>query len=237
MIDSPRDYKASDIQNIFNTIAPVYDRLNNDLSFGLHWVWKQMVVDWTDPSPGSTYLDLCCGSGDISQLLAKKLGRNGQVYGVDFAKSQLENAANRANQVYLPSSIKWVEGDALDLPFEDDFFHGITMGYGLRNVVDIPRCLSEIYRVLRVGGKAGILDFHQPKNPLVRSFQQWYLSNIVIPSAKGLNMTSEYGYIIPSLEKFPSGDRQVELGIKAGFNKAHHYLIAGGIMGILVLEK
>jgi demethylphylloquinol methyltransferase len=231
-------YTSTDIQAIFNRIAPVYDQLNNDLSFGIHWVWKQMAVSWSGAKPGATCLDLCCGSGDLSQLLAKQVGTVGKVIGADFAPAQLANAATKIADIYPNlDQIEWVEADALDLPFADDYFDAATMGYGLRNVTDIPRCLTELHRVLKADAKVAILDFHRPSGQLIRRFQQWYLDTIVVPKASQLGMTDEYAYLNPSLDRFPTGREQVALGLAAGFSCATHYPIAGGMMGILVLTK
>ncbi len=232
------NYTSTDIQSIFNRIAPVYDRLNNDLSFGIHWVWKQMTVSWTGAKTGDTCLDICCGSGDITQLMAKQVGATGTVIGADFAPAQLANAAAKITNIY-PSltQINWVEADALDLPFADGYFDAATMGYGLRNVTDIPCCLAELHRVLKVNGKVSILDFHRPSGKLIRRFQQWYLDAIVVPKASQLGLTDEYAYLNPSLDRFPTGSEQVALGLAAGFSQAIHYPISGGMMGVLVLTK
>ncbi|WP_310426552.1 bifunctional demethylmenaquinone methyltransferase/2-methoxy-6-polyprenyl-1,4-benzoquinol methylase UbiE [Chamaesiphon sp. VAR_48_metabat_135_sub] len=232
------NYTSTDIQAIFNRIAPVYDRLNNDLSLGIHWVWKQMTVSWSGAKSGDTCLDLCCGSGDITQLMAKQVGAKGTVIGADFAPAQLENAAARIADIYPPLDwINWVEADALNLPFADNYFDAATMGYGLRNVTDIPRCLAELHRVLKPNAKVAILDFHRPNSNLVRRFQQWYLAAIVVPKAAQLGMTDEYAYLNPSLDRFPTGREQVQLGLDAGFSHATHYPIASGMMGVLVLTK
>jgi demethylphylloquinol methyltransferase len=232
------NYTSTDIQAIFNRIAPVYDRLNNDLSLGIHWVWKQMTVDWSGAKSGDICLDLCCGSGDLTQLLAKRVGNVGTVIGADFAPAQLENAATRIATIYPPlDRIEWVEADALTLPFGDNYFDAATMGYGLRNVTDIPRCLQELHRVLKPGSKVAILDFHRPDNDLIRRFQQWYLEAIVVPKATQLGMMAEYAYLNPSLDRFPTGREQVQLGLAAGFSQAIHYPIAVGMMGVLVLTK
>jgi demethylphylloquinol methyltransferase len=232
------NHTATDIQAIFNRIAPVYDRLNNDLSLGMHWVWKQMTVSWSGAKPGDTCLDLCCGSGDLTQLLAKQVRPTGTVIGADFAPAQLEQAAARIASVYPPiNCIDWVEADALNLPFADNYFDAATMGYGLRNVTDIPRCLAELHRVLKTDAKVAILDFHRPDNNLVRRFQQWYLDEIVVPKASQLGMMNEYAYLNPSLDRFPTGAEQVKLGLAAGFSHATHYPIASGMMGVLVLTK
>jgi demethylphylloquinol methyltransferase len=232
------NYTSTDIQAIFNRIAPVYDRLNNDLSLGIHWVWKQMTVSWSGAKSGDTCLDLCCGSGDITQLLAKQVRSTGNVIGADFASAQLVIAAERITSIYPPlNSISWVEADALNLPFADNYFDAATMGYGLRNVTDIPRCLAELHRVLKTDAKVAILDFHRPSNNLVRQFQQWYLDKIVVPKATQLGMMDEYAYLNPSLDRFPTGSEQVKLGLAAGFSHATHYPIASGMMGVLVLTK
>jgi demethylphylloquinol methyltransferase len=232
------NYTSTDIQAIFNRIAPVYDRLNNDLSLGIHWVWKQMTVSWSGAKSGNTCLDLCCGSGDLTQLMAKQVGTTGTVIGADFAPAQLAHAAERIANIYPPlDRIDWVEADALNLPFVDNYFDAATMGYGLRNVIDIPRCLQELHRVLKPDSKVAILDFHRPDGRLIRRFQQWYLDAIVVPKATQLGMMAEYAYLNPSLDRFPTGVEQVKLGLAAGFSRATHYPIAGGMMGVLVLTK
>lgn len=227
---------ASEIRDLFDRIAPVYDQLNNGLSLGQHRIWKRMALKWSAAAEGDIALDLCCGSGDLAQLLARQVGATGQVYGVDFSSALLAIAEQRIKNQYPPLPIRWVEANALDLPFADHYFDAATMGYGLRNVTDIPRCLSELYRVLKPGAKAAILDFHRPKQPLMRAFQQWYLENAVVPAAERLGLTEEYAYIAPSLERFPTGREQVSLAQKAGFT-ATHYPIAGGMMGVLVVNK
>jgi demethylphylloquinol methyltransferase len=228
---------SDQIQALFDRIAPVYDELNTVLSFGQHRIWKQMTVKWSGAKLGDTCLDLCCGSGDIAQMLAEKVGKTGQVYGVDFSAAQLEVARDRADRRCLKPPIHWVESDVLSLPFENGQFDCATMGYGLRNVLDILQSLKEIHRVLKPRSTAAILDMHRPDNPLVRSFQQWYLDEVVVPAAQRFGFTEEYAYIAPSLDKFPTGVEQVSLARQAGFAIATHYPIAGGTMGVLVIQK
>ena len=228
---------SSEIKALFDRIAPVYDRLNDWLSLGQHRIWKLMTVKWSHPKSGDTALDLCCGSGDLTQLLAKQVGKTGKAIGVDFSPEQLAIASQRAAAKFRPLSLSWIEADALNLPFDDNYFDCATMGYGLRNVVDIPCCLQELHRVLKPGAKAAILDFHRPKDPLMRVFGQWYLDNIVVPMAQQFGLTEEYAYISPSLERFPTGEEQEKLALNAGFTAATHYPIASGTMGVLVLTK
>ena len=120
---------ASERQDLFNDIAPVYDQLNDVLSLGLHRAWKRATVKWSGARKGDTVLDVCCGSGDIAQRLSDRVGDKGTVFGLDFAENQLRRAAEKMEEKTPSTSnetntakIKWVQGDALDLPFEDDTF-------------------------------------------------------------------------------------------------------------------
>jgi demethylphylloquinol methyltransferase len=228
---------ASDVKTLFDRIAPVYDQLNQWLSLGQHRIWKDMTVKWIEPKLGDIALDICCGSGDLTQILAKKVGNTGQVFGLDFSPQQLAIAKKRTFPSPSHGKINWIEGDALNLPFKDQQFDCATMSYGLRNVMDIPRCLTELYRVLKPNARAAILDFQKPSSPLVLGFQQWYLDNIVVKTAELFGLTSEYAYIMSSLEKFPDPQRQIQLSFEAGFQKVNYYSIAGGLMGVLVLVK
>jgi ubiquinone/menaquinone biosynthesis methyltransferase len=229
--------QAQQIRSLFDRIAPVYDPLNNWLSLGQHRIWKKMAVKWSNPQPGDTCLDVCCGSGDLARMLARQVGTTGTVFGVDFAAAQLAIAHQHTQQSFYPLSVTWVEGDALALPFDAEQFDAATMGYGLRNVIDIPGSLKELHRVLKPDAKVAILDFHHPPNWQMRTFQQWYLNTVVVPLATQFGLSDEYAYISPSLDRFPTGSEQVGLAYQAGFAHAVHYAIAAGMMGILVATK
>lgn len=227
---------AEEIQSLFNRIAPIYDQMNDWLSIGIHRTWKLMAVKWCEPQKGDLGLDLCCGSGDLTFLLAKQI-KQGKVIGVDFAAQLLTVAADKQKQNSIPSEIEWLEADVLSLPFDENYFDCATMGYGLRNVIDIPTCLKEIKRVLKPSAKVAILDFHRPSDSWLANWQEWYLDNIVVKVADWFRLPTEYAYINPSLQRFPNGDQQVQLGLEAGFRQGIHYPLLGGIMGVLILTK
>ncbi len=228
---------SAHVQSLFNRIAPVYDSLNLVLSLGQHQIWKQMTVKWSRPQLGDRGLDLCCGTGDLTQMLAAAVGPQGRVVGVDFAPALLEKARERYDRRCVNPPIQWCEADVLQLPWPDNHFDCATMGYGLRNVTNILGCLTEIHRVLKPGATAAILDLNRPDQQWVRTFQQWYLDQIVVPAAHNLGFTEEYAYIAPSLDRFPTGPAQITLAHQAGFATACHYPIAGGTMGVLVMQK
>lgn len=231
----PTQPEADQIRQLFDRIAPQYDQMNQDMSLGLHRIWKQMAVEWSGAAEGMHCLDLCCGSGDLAFLLARRVGKSGQVTGADFSTQQLAIASQRSP--CLQSRMRWIEADAQALPFASDSFDAATMAYGLRNLTDISKGLSELHRVLKPGATAAILDFHSPTNPLVIQFQRWYLDTVVVPTAEKLGMKEEYAYIGPSVDRFPPGAQQIALAKAAGFTRVVHYPIAGGMMGVLVATR
>ena len=162
--------KAASRQKLFNDIAPVYDELNDVLSAGQHRVWKRMAVSWSGAAPGHAALDICCGSGDLARLLAHAVGPSGSVVGLDFAQEMLDYAA-QARPPPRSCAVAWTQGDALDLKLPEASIDAATMGFGLRNVADIPQALREIHRVLKPGARAAILDFNNSHNPVVDSVQ------------------------------------------------------------------
>ncbi|MEM8641336.1 MAG: bifunctional demethylmenaquinone methyltransferase/2-methoxy-6-polyprenyl-1,4-benzoquinol methylase UbiE [Cyanobacteria bacterium P01_G01_bin.54] len=234
---TPEYATAAEIQTLFDRIAPSYDQLNQFLSLGLHHIWKGMTVQWAQPPLAGQVLDLCCGSGDLALQLARCVGPQGQVWGLDFAPQMLAQAQERAQRLFPNHHFSWQQGDALDLPFVDGQFASVTMGYGLRNVTDIPLALGEIWRVLQPGGRAAILDFQRSPDPLTQQLQQFYCTQVVVPLANTLGLGSEYAYILPSLAQFPTGEEQLQLAAAAGFAERHFYSLYGGQMGVLVVRK
>uniref|UniRef100_A0A0D3FXR8 2-phytyl-1,4-beta-naphthoquinone methyltransferase, chloroplastic n=1 Tax=Oryza barthii TaxID=65489 RepID=A0A0D3FXR8_9ORYZ len=221
---------ADERQALFSRIAPVYDHLNDVLSLGQHRTWKRICVSWSRARRGDRVLDLCCGSGDLAFLLSQKVGLDGQ---------QLQTAASRQDQRWKPcyKNIKWIEGDALDLPFTDCYFDAVTVGYGLRNVVDKPKAMREILRVLKPGSRASILDFNKSSSLFTTSLQSWMIDNVVVPLASGYGLTEEYKYLKSSILHYLTEKELEELAKEAGFSAAKHYELGGGLMGDLVATR
>ncbi|XP_028754485.1 2-phytyl-1,4-beta-naphthoquinone methyltransferase, chloroplastic isoform X2 [Neltuma alba] len=217
-------------QALFTRIAPVYD---------YHRIWKRMAVSWSGTKMGDRVLDVCCGSGDLTFLLSEKVGLNGEVTGLDFSKEQLLIASSRQNLLSKDyfSNIEWVEGDALNLPFTDGSFDAITMGYGLRNVVDRRKAMQEILRVLKAGSRVSILDFNKSDQFLTASAMEWMIDNVVVPVASGYGLSEEYRYLNSSIREFLTGKELEKLALEVGFSTARHYEISGGFMGCLVAKR
>ncbi|CAO2837982.1 unnamed protein product [Amaranthus hypochondriacus] len=234
-----RDFKvrcSEERQTLFNRIAPVYDNLNDLLSLGQHRVWKRMAVSWSGAKVGDNVLDICCGSGDLAFLLSEKVGVDGQVLGLDFSREQLLIASSRQQERSSAcyKNIEWLQGDALNLPFPDDTFDAMTMGYGLRNVVDKERAIQEIFRVLKPGCKVSILDFNKSNQPIPGLIQEWMIDNVVVPVATVYGLADEYKYLKSSIQEFLTGKELEQLALSIGFSDAKFYEISGGLMGNLV---
>ncbi|PKI60403.1 hypothetical protein CRG98_019204 [Punica granatum] len=230
---------AGERQALFDRIAPVYDNLNDLLSLGQHRIWKRMTISWSGAKLGDRVLDLCCGSGDLTFLLSEKVGSSGKVFGLDFSKEQLSVASSRQSLRARPcfENIEWIEGDALDLPFPDSYFDAITMGYGLRNVVDREKSMREMLRVVNSGSRISVLDFNKSLQPLSSSFRDWMIDNAIVPVASSYGLAEDYAYLKSSINDFLTGAELEKLALDAGFSNAQYYEIGAGLMGNLVATR
>ncbi len=235
MINSMQFKDSITVKKIFDGIASKYDFLNDLLSFGLHRTWKKKLLSKLDPLPGEKWLDLCCGTGDMSFLLAKYVGPTGTIFGLDSANQPLSIAKKRAfENGFL--SIRWLNDDALITNLPDHEFDGIVMAYGLRNLVDIKKGFEEVYRLLKPGRRVGFLDFKSFNDQSIFArFQIFYLRNIVVPIASFFGLGKQYSYIESSLKVFPLANKQKEIALSVGFKNAQFQTLAFGQMGILIL--
>ncbi|MFN9548270.1 MAG: bifunctional demethylmenaquinone methyltransferase/2-methoxy-6-polyprenyl-1,4-benzoquinol methylase UbiE [Cyanobacteriota bacterium] len=229
----------AEVRELFEQIAPRYDALNDLLSAGLHRHWKRTLVSALRPGAGERFVDLCCGTGDLTFLLAERLRPGGEVLGLDAAAAPLARARQRAaRQPWLP--VRWIQGDALATDLPAGWADGATMAYGLRNLADPSAGLRELRRLLRPGGRAAVLDFNRPDpaDPAAERlsrFQRGYLRRVVVPVEAAAGLEAQYAYLEESLRRFPSGPEQERLARDAGFALARHQPVALGLMGRLDL--
>ena len=209
------------VRQMFDRIAPVYDAMNRLMTAGLDRRWRTETATAVVHA-GDDVLDICCGTGDLALAAARAGGR---VTAIDFSAPMLERARRKS------SDIAWLEGDAQSLPFADGSFDAVTIGFGLRNLADAERGLAEMHRVLRPGGRLGILEITRPSGLLAPFYRFWF--DRVIPLAgKVLPGGSAYSYLPASVRRFPTPDGLAGLLDEAGFGDIHWRLFAGGIVAL-----
>ena len=229
-----KKFNSKEIELLFDSLSGKYDFLNDLFSFGLHRLWKKHLIYMMSPQPGEKWLDLCCGTGDMSILLKDYIKPNGLVIGLDSAYNPLKIAKKRAGENI---SLQWIKGDALQTEFTSCQFDGVLMAYGLRNLADIKEGLKEALRILKPGGLAGFLDFRSFESTSMGSiFQSIYLSYFVVPLASVFGLGKQYAYIKNSLKTFPSEEYQQKIALEVGFKKIFFQPIAFGQMGILIVQ-
>jgi demethylmenaquinone methyltransferase / 2-methoxy-6-polyprenyl-1,4-benzoquinol methylase len=213
------------VQRMFDRIAPVYDAMNRVMTAGLDRRWRAITLDATVRS-GDRVLDACCGTGDLAIGAAQ---RGAQAIGLDFSPKMLERARRKA------PAVDWVQGDALALPFDDASFDAATVGFGVRNVADLETGLRELRRVLRPGGRLGILEITTPRGALAPFYRLWF-DRVVPLLGKVLPGGSAYTYLPASVRRFPAPDELAALLERSGFANVRYRLFAGGIVALHVGE-
>ena len=194
---APGEQRAAKVNDLFGAIARRYDLINDLQSFGLHRLWKRRVVDLAAVRSGARALDLCCGTGDLALALA---GRGTQVTGLDFSAPMLSVAIERKR----PDDTLFIQGDAMNVPFPDNSFDAVTMGYGLRNLSSWETGLAEMQRVAKPGGRIVILEFGKPANALWRALYFTHLRcSVPLTGWLFCGNAQAYAYILESLKHYP----------------------------------
>lgn len=224
------------VRRIFSEIAPRYDLLNHLLSAGIDRRWRTKAVAelaWEDAS-GGTYLDACAGTFDLSVSLVEEEGFEGRVVAADFARPMMVEGREKLGGLPVDA----VCGDTLRLPFPDGTFHGAMVAFGVRNLADLERGLTELHRVLRPGSRLVILEFTLPPNPVVRALYMLYFTRILPLVGRIVSGHPwAYSYLPASVREFPGPDALEDLLRRAGFREARHSLLTLGIAAIHVGVK
>ena len=206
---------------MFDRISPVYDRMNRGMTLGLDQRWRRLAADAV-VRPGDRVLDACCGTGDLA-LACEQAG--GTVTGLDFSEQMLERARAKS------STIEWCRGDALALPFDAASFDAASVGFGVRNLEDLPRGLAELRRVLHPGGRLACLEITRPAGLLRPFFRVWF-DGVVPVVGKVLPGGRAYTYLPASVRRFPGPKELAGLLEEAGFSEVGWRLLAGGIVAL-----
>jgi demethylmenaquinone methyltransferase / 2-methoxy-6-polyprenyl-1,4-benzoquinol methylase len=211
---------------MFDRIAPVYDRMNRAMTMGLDRRWRKLTAQAV-VRPGDRVLDACCGTGDLALADVRAGGR---VTGVDFSEEMLARAERKAPE------LDWVRADAVALPFPDASFEAVTVGFGVRNLVDLEAGLVELARVLVPGGKLGCLEITRPRGVLRPFFHLWF-DGLVPLAGKALPGGGAYSYLPASVRRFPGPEDLAGAMRRAGFAHVGWRLLGGGIVALHVGTK
>ena len=237
-----RESAAQAVREMFSSIAPRYDLLNHVLSFNIDRLWWWRTARRFDAilqRPEARVLDLCCGTGDMTFALHRRAASGAkQILGADFSHAMLQRAAAKAQEQEKKkekgsgAKLRWIEADALRLPFPDGHFNLVTSAFGFRNLADYDVGLREIARVLAPGGECGILDFGEPGGLIGQCYRVYFKKILPAVGTMISGVRGPYAYLPASVERFPPPDEMLERMRQAGFRESSWTPYTFGVAGL-----
>jgi demethylmenaquinone methyltransferase/2-methoxy-6-polyprenyl-1,4-benzoquinol methylase len=227
------DEKANLVAEVFRSVAPKYDLMNDLMSMGLHRVWKKFTVAQANLQPGQRVLDVAAGTGDLSKAFAKKVGERGKVVMTDINETMLQVGRDRLADAGIISNVECIQADAENLPFADNEFDCISIAFGLRNVTNKANALRSMYRVLKPGGKLLILEFSHPQMPLLNKLYDLYSFNVIPRLGAWITQDREsYQYLVESIRMHPDQEKLKALMEECGWEEVDYFNLNGGIVAL-----
>ena len=228
----PETEKAGRVRGLFSSVASRYDVMNDVMSVGIHRIWKDAMMDWLAPRPGQRLLDVAGGTGDIAFRFLKRAG-HGHATVLDLTEPMLIEGRKRAEAEQLETSLDWVVGDAMALPFDDNTFDVYTISFGIRNVTRPSEALTEAYRVLKPGGRLMVLEFSQLPNPMMQKAYDLYSFNVIPAMGQVIaNDRDSYRYLVESIRNFPDQETFLAMVRDAGFDNASYRNMTMGVAAL-----
>lgn len=226
----PEGEKQHKVRGVFDSVASKYDVMNDAMSGGLHRIWKRFAVEQLNLRPGERVLDLASGTGDLIRLMQPKVGATGMVLHTDINAAMLAEGRNNLldHGIVTPTT----QCNAEALPFADYSFDAVTIAFGLRNVTHKEQALTEMHRVLKVGGRALVLEFSRP-NALLKAPYDWYSFN-VLPKlgSKIAGDAASYQYLAESIRMHPPQEELKTMFEAAGLQRVEYFNLTGGIVAV-----
>ncbi|MBU8907239.1 demethylmenaquinone methyltransferase [Desertibacillus haloalkaliphilus] len=229
--------KEERVHQVFESISKNYDMMNSVISFQRHKAWRKDTMKRMQIKKGSAALDLCCGTADWTIALAHAVGQEGHVIGLDFSKNMLAVGEEKVNEQKL-TNVELVHGNAMELPYPDQQFDYVTIGFGLRNVPDYMQVLKEMYRVLKPGGKVVCLETSKPTIPVFKHVYYFYFKSIMPLFGKIFAKSyEEYSWLQESTMSFPGREELANLFEEAGFTIVEVKPYSLGVAALHLGEK
>ncbi len=228
-----KDKKEERVAEVFHSVADKYDLMNDVMSFGIHRLWKNTAMSLSGVKRGQQVLDLAGGTGDLTKRLSKRVGPEGRVVLSDINESMLEEGRKRLINEGIVGNVEFKQINAEEIPFEDQTFDLVTIGFGLRNVTDKLKALKEMKRVLKPGGRLLVLEFSQPVIPGLGKLYDFYSFNIIPRMGELIAKDGDsYRYLTESIRMHPGQEELKAMMLEAGFDEVDYKNLTGGIVAI-----
>jgi demethylmenaquinone methyltransferase / 2-methoxy-6-polyprenyl-1,4-benzoquinol methylase len=229
--------KEKKVHRVFEAISKDYDFMNSVISFQRHKAWRKDTMKRMKVQKGAKALDVCCGTADWTLALAEAVGSNGSVVGLDFSESMLAIGKEKVKDSPM-NNITLIHGNAMELPFPDETFDYVTIGFGLRNVPDYLHVLKEMNRVLKPGGMVVCLETSHPTMPVFKQGFSLYFRYVMPILGKLLAKSyNEYSWLQESANDFPGREQLKELFVEAGFKDIKIKSYSGGVAAMHLGRK
>jgi demethylmenaquinone methyltransferase / 2-methoxy-6-polyprenyl-1,4-benzoquinol methylase len=225
--------KASLVRGVFDSVAEHYDIMNDLMSMGVHRIWKRIAVQLSNVRKGEQVLDLAGGTGDLTTLFEKRVGAEGNIILADINAQMLRTGRDRLIDRGLVGNIQYTQVNAECLPFADNSFDCVCIAFGLRNVTDKDAALRSMYRVLKPGGRAIVLEFSHPIDPITEKVYDFYSFNLLPKIGKWVAKDEEsYRYLAESIRMHPKQDELKAMMETAGFERCEYFNMTQGIVAV-----
>jgi demethylmenaquinone methyltransferase/2-methoxy-6-polyprenyl-1,4-benzoquinol methylase len=225
--------KVNLVADVFRSVASRYDRMNDAMSLGLHRLWKRTAISLSQAKTGQTILDLAAGTGDLTRQLSRRVGNTGRVVCSDINPAMLAEGRKKLLDAGIFNNIDFLEINAESIPFDNNHFDVITMGFGLRNVTDKEQALREMVRVLKPGGQVIILEFSKPASAWLEKLYDTYSFNVIPKLGEWIAGDKDsYQYLVESIRTHPDQEALKTMMLGCGFDKVEYFNLTGGIVAI-----
>ncbi|MFQ1041005.1 bifunctional demethylmenaquinone methyltransferase/2-methoxy-6-polyprenyl-1,4-benzoquinol methylase UbiE [Gilliamella sp. CG16] len=225
--------KVKRVADVFHSVADKYDVMNDLMSFGIHRIWKKITIEYSSVRKGQKVLDLAGGTGDLTAKFSQLVGDEGLVVLADINESMLKVGREKLRDKGLFKNIEYVQANAEELPFADNFFDCITISFGLRNVTDKNKALQSMWRVLKPGGRLLILEFSKPQYPILNKAYDLYSFTMLPLMGKVIaNDADSYRYLAESIRMHPDQKTLKKMMEDAGFVDVKYHNMTGGIVAL-----
>lgn len=229
----PFSNKVDKVREVFDSVAGNYDLMNDLMSLGIHRLWKRFAIRRLRIKPGHRILDVAGGTGDLARLMHARLGGDGTVLIYDINANMLAEGRRRMADEGRLAGMQWAQGNAEELPFPDNTFHSVTIGFGIRNVTQIDAAFREMVRVLRPGGQLLCLEFSHLTIPLLQSLYDAYSFNVLPELGHWVAKDRDaYQYLAESIRRFPDQKAIKALLEACGLSGVRYHNLNAGIAAV-----